>query len=101
MKSLYDIACKKCLKYLEYVGNNIANNGATFQGKSAMGNMGCVQNMTGAVMVAKPPLEAQLDSADEILVFPRNYKIVRKENFTNSIVFCTCIRIFSFVIRRI
>ena len=68
MKSLYDIACKKCLKYLEYVGNNIANNGATFQGKSAMGNMGCVQNMTGAVMVAKPPLEAQLDSADEILV---------------------------------
>ena len=78
MKSLYDIACKKCLKYLEYVGNNIANNGATFQGKSAMGNMGCVQNMTGAVMVAKPPLEAQLDSADEILVFPRNYKIVRK-----------------------
>ena len=49
------------------MGNNIANNGATFQGKSAMGNMGCVQNMTGAVMVAKPPLEAQLDSVDEIL----------------------------------
>ena len=78
---------KVLLKYLEYVGNNIANNGATFQGKSAMGNMGCVQNMTGAVMVAKPPLEAQLDSADEILVFPRNYKIVRKEIFAIQLFF--------------
>ena len=84
------------------MGNNIANNGATFQGKSAMGNMGCVQNMTGAVMVAKPPLEAQLDSADEILVFPRNYKIVRKEKkMSDQLFFCTCVRIFSFVIRRI
>ena len=70
---------KVLLKYLEYVGNNIANNGATFQGKSAMGNMGCVQNMTGAVMVAKPPLEAQLDSADEILVSQEILRLSEKK----------------------
>ena len=55
--------------YLEYVGNNIANNGATFQGKSAMGNMGCVQSKMVAVRAVKPPLAEQLDLADEILFF--------------------------------
>ena len=61
-----------CPSYLECVDSSIANNGATFQGKSAKGNTGCVLSKMVAVMVvnaAKPPWVEQLDWADEILNF--------------------------------
>ena len=87
--------------YLEYVGNNIANNGATFQGKSAMGNMGCVQSKMVAVRAVKPPLAEQLDLADEILFFGKLDKKKFEEKNRKKIYKNTCIGIFSFVIRRI
>ena len=72
--------------YLEYVGNNIANNGATFQGKSAMGNMGCVQSKMVAVRAVKPPLAEQLDLADEILFFGKLDKKFRRKKSEKKII---------------
>jgi len=65
------------------VDSSIANNGATFQGKSAKGNTGCVQSKMVAVMVvnaAKPPWVEQLDWADEILY--KNSRLCNRANST-------------------
>ena len=64
--------------YLECADSSIANNGATFLGKSAKGNTGCVQSRTAAVKVARPPWVEQLDWADEILNSRENHRNISK-----------------------